>query len=102
MFARTYGTDHEHRTTRPPTNWPNVVRLPGLCSQWDEHDAHFIRDILDMIGNKWSVLVIGTLANGPAATPPSPTPSPEYPHGRGGIHKAIHRLRDLPHLTSPE
>ena len=50
---------------RPPTNRPNVVRLPGPCSQWDEHDAHFIREILDMIGDKWSVLIIGTLSNGP-------------------------------------
>jgi DNA-binding HxlR family transcriptional regulator len=50
---------------RPATNRPNVVRLPGPCSQWDEHDADFIREILDMIGDKWSVLIIGTLANGP-------------------------------------
>jgi DNA-binding HxlR family transcriptional regulator len=51
---------------RPSTNRPNVVRLPGPCSQWDAHDADFIREILDMIGDKWSVLIIGTLANGPA------------------------------------
>jgi DNA-binding HxlR family transcriptional regulator len=50
---------------RPPADRPNVVRLPGPCSQWDQQDAGFIREILDMIGDKWSVLIIGTLANGP-------------------------------------
>jgi DNA-binding HxlR family transcriptional regulator len=50
---------------QPPADRPNVVRLPGPCSQWDEQDADFIREILDMVGDKWSVLIIGTLANGP-------------------------------------
>lgn len=53
------------RGPQAATNRTNVVRLPGPCSQWDEDDAHFIREILDMIGDKWSVLIIGTLADGP-------------------------------------
>jgi DNA-binding HxlR family transcriptional regulator len=34
------------------------------CEQWGD-DAPFIREILARIGDKWTVLVIGTLANGP-------------------------------------
>ena len=44
----------------------NVVRLPGPCERWDERDADFIREILDLVGDKWSALVIGALANGDA------------------------------------
>lgn len=43
----------------------NVRRAPGPCSQWDDTDADFIREILDLVGDKWSVLIIGTLADGP-------------------------------------
>jgi DNA-binding HxlR family transcriptional regulator len=45
---------------------PNVLRLPGPCERWDEQDADFIREILDLVGDKWSVLVIGVLAGGDA------------------------------------
>lgn len=34
--------------------------LPFPCEKW-AHDADFIREILDQVGDKWSVLVIGTL-----------------------------------------
>lgn len=43
----------------------NVRRAPGPCAHWDDQDADFIREILDLIGDKWSVLIIGTLADGP-------------------------------------
>jgi DNA-binding HxlR family transcriptional regulator len=43
----------------------NVRRAPGPCSHWDGLDADFIREILDLVGDKWSVLIIGTLADGP-------------------------------------
>jgi DNA-binding HxlR family transcriptional regulator len=41
-----------------------VRRTPGPCARWDDQDADFIRGILDLVGDKWSVLVIGTLAEG--------------------------------------
>ncbi|MGW1802493.1 winged helix-turn-helix transcriptional regulator [Streptomyces sp. NPDC001984] len=40
----------------------NVLRLSGPCQRWDERDADFIREILDLVGDKWSMLVIGALA----------------------------------------
>ncbi|KUN47414.1 hypothetical protein AQJ27_10790 [Streptomyces olivochromogenes] len=40
----------------------NVLRLSGPCERWDERDADFIREILDLVGDKWSMLVIGALA----------------------------------------
>ena len=43
----------------------NVRRAPGPCAHWDGQDADFIREILDLVGDKWSVLIIGTLADGP-------------------------------------
>ena len=43
----------------------NVRTAPGPCSQWGDQDADFIREILDLVGDKWSVLIIGTLADGP-------------------------------------
>lgn len=42
-----------------------VRTVPGPCSRWDGLDADFIREILDLVGDKWSVLIIGTLADGP-------------------------------------
>ena len=43
-----------------------------LACRTGEHDAHDVygrlcpcRDVLDLIANKWSTLVIGTLENGP-------------------------------------
>nr|WTB33563.1 helix-turn-helix transcriptional regulator [Streptomyces sp. NBC_00830] len=44
----------------------NVLRLSGPCERWDERDADFIREILDLVGDKWSMLVIGALAAGDA------------------------------------
>jgi DNA-binding HxlR family transcriptional regulator len=43
----------------------NVRRTPGPCARWDDQDADFIREILDLVGDKWSVLIVGTLADGP-------------------------------------
>lgn len=37
---------------------------PGPCTMWPE-DSAFIREVLDRIGDKWSILVIGTLQAGP-------------------------------------
>ena len=42
----------------------NVRKVPGPCAHWDDQDADFIREILDLVGDKWSVLIIGTLADG--------------------------------------
>ena len=42
-----------------------VRQIPGPCSHWDDDDADFIRHILDRVGDKWSVLVVGTLEAGP-------------------------------------
>ncbi|MFE0631878.1 winged helix-turn-helix transcriptional regulator [Streptomyces sp. NPDC058864] len=42
-----------------------VRRVPGPCARWDDGDADFIREILDLVGDKWSVLIIGTLSDGP-------------------------------------
>lgn len=41
-----------------------VRKVPGPCSHWDEDDADFIRHVLDRVGDKWSVLVVGTLEGG--------------------------------------
>ena len=43
----------------------NVRSVPGPCAHWNDSDADVIREILDLVGDKWSVLIIGTLANGP-------------------------------------
>ncbi|MCX5094106.1 helix-turn-helix transcriptional regulator [Streptomyces sp. NBC_00365] len=43
----------------------NVLRLSGPCERW-ARDADFIREILDLVGDKWSMLVIGALADGDA------------------------------------
>ncbi|WP_426243816.1 winged helix-turn-helix transcriptional regulator [Nocardioides sp. LHG3406-4] len=43
----------------------NVREVPGPCAKWGDLDADFIREILDLIGDKWTVLVIGTLEAGP-------------------------------------
>ncbi|MDX3853251.1 helix-turn-helix domain-containing protein [Streptomyces sp. AK02-01A] len=42
----------------------SVRGVPGPCAHWDGQDADFIREILDLVGDKWSVLIIGTLADG--------------------------------------
>jgi DNA-binding HxlR family transcriptional regulator len=43
----------------------NVRTVPGPCAHWRDEDADFIREVLDLVGDKWSVLIIGTLADGP-------------------------------------
>ncbi|HTU74285.1 MAG TPA: helix-turn-helix domain-containing protein [Trebonia sp.] len=42
-----------------------VRTVPGPCARWGDLDADFIREVLDLVGDKWSVLIIGTLAEGP-------------------------------------
>jgi DNA-binding HxlR family transcriptional regulator len=42
----------------------NVRAAPGPCAHWNDEEADFIRDVLDLVGDKWSVL-ISTLADGP-------------------------------------
>jgi len=39
-------------------------RISGPCQAWPE-DSAFIRDVLDRIGDKWTVLVVSTLSSGP-------------------------------------
>lgn len=54
------------RVRKAPTNVrANVRTTPGPCARWDDEDADFIREVLDLVGDKWSVLIIGTLTNGP-------------------------------------
>lgn len=43
----------------------NVRNVPGPCAHWSDENADFIREILDLVGDKWSVLIIGTLSGGP-------------------------------------
>jgi len=43
----------------------NVRQVPGPCAHWDTEDADFIRQVLERVGDKWSVLIIGTLEAGP-------------------------------------
>ncbi|RKN45585.1 winged helix-turn-helix transcriptional regulator [Streptomyces hoynatensis] len=38
-------------------------RISGPCQAWPE-DSAFIREVLDRIGDKWTVLTIGTLSAG--------------------------------------
>lgn len=38
--------------------------ISGPCTAWPE-DSAFIREVLDRIGDKWTVLVISTLGSGP-------------------------------------
>jgi hypothetical protein len=41
-----------------------VRKVPGPCSRWGDLDADFIREVLDLVGDKCSVLIVGTLADG--------------------------------------
>jgi DNA-binding HxlR family transcriptional regulator len=43
----------------------SVRHVPGPCAHWDDRDADLTREILDLAGDKWSMLIIGTLADGP-------------------------------------
>ncbi|GAB3572448.1 helix-turn-helix domain-containing protein [Amycolatopsis endophytica] len=38
-------------------------QIGGPCQAWPE-DGAFIREVLDRIGDKWTVLVVGTLSSG--------------------------------------
>nr|WP_312034389.1 helix-turn-helix domain-containing protein [Actinoplanes sp. TBRC 11911] len=40
------------------------IRLPGPCEKWAD-DADLIRGVVDRVGDKWTVIVIGTLGDGP-------------------------------------
>ena len=42
----------------------SVRAAPGPCADWNDEEADFICDVLDLVGDKWSVL-ISTLADGP-------------------------------------
>ena len=59
-------TNDEGRAVPGGPRRVNVLPLPGLCARWDEGEVDFIREILDLVGDKWSMLVIGVLANGEA------------------------------------
>lgn len=39
-------------------------QIHGPCQAWPE-DSAFIREVLDRIGDKWTVLIISTLSTGP-------------------------------------
>ncbi|MEV0071627.1 MULTISPECIES: helix-turn-helix domain-containing protein [unclassified Amycolatopsis] len=52
---RTVGTDVRLR----------VAQVPEPCVHWANRDADFVREVLDLVGDKWSVLLLGTLAGGP-------------------------------------
>jgi DNA-binding HxlR family transcriptional regulator len=41
----------------------SVRRISGPCQTWPE-DSAFIREVLDRIGDKWTVLIISTLNAG--------------------------------------
>ena len=71
MFLRNIGraasvSDDEGQAASIPGARANVLRLSGPCGRWDERDADFIREVLDLVGDKWSMLVIGALAGGDA------------------------------------
>ena len=71
MFLRNIGrassvSNDEGQTASTGGARANVLRLSGPCGRWDERDADFIREILDLVGDKWSMLVIGALAAGDA------------------------------------
>ncbi|MET9386343.1 helix-turn-helix domain-containing protein [Streptomyces sp. NPDC002928] len=59
-------SNHEGQATRAGEARANVLRLAGPCARWDERDVDFIREVLDLVGDKWSMLVIGALAAGDA------------------------------------
>lgn len=58
------GTGGEMRQGRTNVR-ASVRRVPGPCAHWGDGDADLIREILDLVGDKWSVLIIGTLSDGP-------------------------------------
>lgn len=62
--AADVGTGSELRQGRTNVR-ADVRRAPGPCAHWGDEDADFIREVLDLVGDKWSVLIIGTLSDGP-------------------------------------
>lgn len=44
---------------------PADPALPSICAGVGAAEGEFIRDVLDRVGDKWSVLIIATLHDGP-------------------------------------
>jgi DNA-binding HxlR family transcriptional regulator len=42
-----------------------LARQAGVCAQMPAEHADFIRQVLDRIGDKWTMLVVATLREGP-------------------------------------
>ncbi|WP_280885341.1 helix-turn-helix domain-containing protein [Streptomyces sp. LBL] len=42
----------------------DTAALPGPCARMPVEHADFIRQVLDRVGDKWTLLVIGTLQDG--------------------------------------
>ncbi|MPY51184.1 winged helix-turn-helix transcriptional regulator [Streptomyces acidicola] len=64
MFAE-HTADPDHAAARTPHSqetWPDDI--PHPCETWPDNGRGF-RETLDRIGDKWSVLVIGLLSQGP-------------------------------------
>ncbi|MFC1438855.1 helix-turn-helix domain-containing protein [Streptacidiphilus sp. N1-10] len=59
-------SSHEGRPAPAAEARVNVLPLSGPCARWDEREVDFIRETLDLVGDKWSMLVIGALAVGDA------------------------------------
>ncbi|MFC6063125.1 winged helix-turn-helix transcriptional regulator [Streptomyces ochraceiscleroticus] len=49
---------HDSRAEQPPDR-------TGPCARWPAEQGETIRQIVERAGDKWGVLVIGTLENGP-------------------------------------
>jgi DNA-binding HxlR family transcriptional regulator len=58
-------SNDEGRAASTGASRVNVLRLSGPCERW-ARDADFIREILDLVGDKWSMLVTRALADGDA------------------------------------
>ncbi|MER5907626.1 helix-turn-helix domain-containing protein [Streptomyces mirabilis] len=58
-------SNHEGQAASTGASRVNVLRLSGPCERW-ARDADFIREILDLVGDKWSMLVTRALADGDA------------------------------------
>ncbi|BDB61041.1 MULTISPECIES: winged helix-turn-helix transcriptional regulator [Rhodococcus] len=49
----------------PEPSTGRTAALPGPCSRWPAEQGETIRQIIDRAGNKWAVLVVGSLHAGP-------------------------------------
>ncbi|MGW0042336.1 winged helix-turn-helix transcriptional regulator [Rhodococcus sp. NPDC003348] len=49
----------------PDPNTGHNGALPGPCSRWPAEQGETIRQIIERAGNKWAVLVVGSLRGGP-------------------------------------